>query len=93
MAGKRTILQQKFGFPKDPPTILRVFCLMAFLTIISGDVNIRITQSGFFVGRVSEGQFEYSDLNGWMTPREAAKLCEKDKKCGGFTYKVTITQN
>ena len=63
---------------------------IVFLIIIIGGVNIKAAESGLFVGRVSEGQFEYSDLNGWMTPREAVQLCEEDKKCGGFTYKVRI---
>ena len=60
------------------------------LVLISADVNIESAPNGFFVGRISEGQFEYTDLNGWMTPRTAIQLCEEDKKCGGFTYKVTI---
>ena len=46
------------------------------------------SNGGFYVGRISEGQFEYSDLNGWMTPRRAQNICENDLKCGGFTYKV-----
>ena len=45
-------------------------------------------KSGFSVGRISEGQFEYSQLNGWMTPRRARSLCENNSQCGGFTYKV-----
>ena len=94
----RKLFLKKYFFNKNlvspkTPKILFSFCLTASLTIISGDVYIKSAQSGFFVGQVSEGQFEYSDLNGWMTPREAAKICEKDKKCGGFTYKVTITKN
>ena len=51
---------------------------------------MKSAQSGLFVGRISEGQFEYTDLNGWMTPMKAIRLCEEDKKCGGFTYKVTL---
>ena len=39
------------------------------------------------VGRISEGQYEYDKLNGWMTPRTAESLCENDGQCGGFTYK------
>ena len=26
----------------------------------------------------------------WMTPPEAALICEEDPQCGGFTYKVTL---
>ena len=63
---------------------------LIFLVITRGDLSIENAQNGFFVGRVSEGQFEYPDLNGWMTPRKAIQDCEEDKKCGGFTYKVTI---
>ena len=64
---------------------------LIFLVIISGDVDITSATSGLFVGRISEGQYEYSDLNGWMTPRKAIQLCEMDMKCGGFTYKVKIS--
>ena len=49
----------------------------------------RESPSGLYVGRIPEGQYEYPDLNGWMTTKEAIDLCENDAKCGGFTYKVT----
>ena len=42
----------------------------------------------FYTGRLSEGQFEYPELNGWMTTESAKKLCDDDNMCGGFTYKV-----
>ena len=29
----------------------------------------------------------------WMTPPEAALICEEDPQCGGFTYKVTQGAN
>ena len=29
-------------------------------------------------------------LRRWMTPPEAALICEEDPQCGGFTYKVTL---
>ena len=62
---------------------LKVYlCLM--ISVLHGkNINNR-----FYIGRISEGQFEYSDLNGWMTPKKAEKICESDLKCGGFTYKV-----
>jgi len=46
-------------------------------------------EPGFHVGRISEGQFEYPQLNGWLTPPKAVILCEEDPQCGGFTYKGT----
>ena len=45
----------------------------------------------FKIGRLREGQYEYPKLNGWMTPSRAKKRCDKDEKCGGFTYKGFIT--
>ena len=45
----------------------------------------------FKIGRLREGQFEYPRLNGWMTPDRAKRRCDKDEKCGGFTYKGFIT--
>ena len=42
----------------------------------------------FVVGSFSEGQFEYSELTGWMNPKEGKELCDNDERCGGFTYKV-----
>jgi len=44
-------------------------------------------KTGLFIGRISEGNFEYSKLNGRMTAENAIKLCDNDEKCGGFTYK------
>ena len=35
--------------------------------------------------------FEYSNINGWMRPSEAVKLCEDDLQCGGFTFHGTLT--
>ena len=43
----------------------------------------------FITGRIPPGRFEYSDLNGMYRTREAAKLCEKDPACAGFTFKGT----
>ena len=58
-------------------------CSYESLVYTSGE-----SPSGLYVGRIPEGQYEYSDLNGWMTTGEAIDLCENDAKCGGFTYKV-----
>lgn len=49
--------------------------------------------AGFMVGRLREGQFEYSKANGWMSPATARYLCEKDQRCGGFTYKGFISEH
>ena len=61
--------------------ILWICLVLSILPIINGHGLLR-------VGRISEGQFEYAALNGWMTPREGKDLCDKDPQCGGFTYKV-----
>ena len=47
----------------------------------------------FQIGRLREGQYEYPKLNRWMTPSRAKKRCDKDEKCGGFTYKGFITND
>jgi len=49
--------------------------------------------AGFMVGRLREGQFEYSKANGWMSPATARFICEKDERCGGFTYKGFISEH
>ena len=45
--------------------------------------------SGYFVGRIPPEQFEYRELskNNWMSPNEAARLCETDLECAGFTFR------
>ena len=48
----------------------------------------KLISGGFYIGRLSEGQFEYPALNGWMTTASAKKLCDDDNMCGGFTFKV-----
>lgn len=68
-------------------SLLQVIVHIFLSNFINAKFNHESVQSGFFVGRISEGQFEYTDLNGWMTPRKAIDLCENDEKCGGFTYK------
>ena len=67
----------------------RAVCLLSFLLLPSSET----LKPGFSVGRISEGQFEYSELNGWMTPRRARSLCEENSQCGGFTYKVKQQNN
>ena len=46
-----------------------------------------INGTNWFIGRVPPGRFEYPQNNGWMLPHKAAKLCEYDIQCGGFTFK------
>ena len=58
-------------------------CLVIFIIICNS------SNGWFYVGRISDGHFEYSYLNGWMTPGKAQNICENDPKCGGFTYKVS----
>ena len=41
----------------------------------------------FLFVRVPPGQFEYSELNGEYSPKEAARVCEANLACGGFTFK------
>ena len=40
----------------------------------------------FYTGRVDHSLNEMNRLNGRMTPRKAAVICELDDECGGFTY-------
>jgi hypothetical protein len=42
--------------------------------------------SGYHQGMISHYEFEYKQLNGWMTPKEAVTKCEADLACGGFTF-------
>ena len=59
-------------------------CLISLILLSSGS-------SDFLVGRLREGQFEYPRLNGWMPPGRARRRCDRDPKCGGFTYKGFIS--
>ena len=47
------------------------------------------TKNKFLVGRIPPGRFEYPALNGYYSPKQAAKVCESDPACGGFTFKGT----
>ena len=64
--------------------MLPVFLLLFLLHPSSGS---------YLVGRLREGQFEYSRLNGWMTPGRARNRCDRDPACGGFTYKGFMGDN
>ena len=43
----------------------------------------------WYVGRTPPSSFEYSKINGFYTPNQAQSVCEKDRQCGGFTFKGT----
>ena len=47
---------------------------------------------GYFVGRILPEALEYRELskNNWMTPNEAANVCEEDIRCGGFTFRGSL---
>ena len=49
--------------------------------------NNRFVNKSWFVGRTPPSKFEYSELNGFYSPKEARQICEKDFQCGGFTFK------
>ena len=51
--------------------------------------NNRFVNKSWFVGRTPPSKFEYSELNGFYSPKEARQICEKDFQCGGFTFKGT----
>jgi hypothetical protein len=46
-------------------------------------------KSKFLIGRIPPGRFEYPQLNGYFSPKEAARVCEADAACAGFTFKGT----
>ena len=47
-------------------------------------------KQNFLYGRIPPGSFEYPVLNGYYSPKEAAKVCEADTACGGFTFKGVV---
>ena len=70
---------------------MKLFSLtISYIALVSLLDTTSSLYGGFSVGRISEGQFEYSDLNGWMTPKKATDICKNDSQCGGFTYKVKL---
>jgi hypothetical protein len=70
---------------------MKLFSLkIALIVLVSLLVETISLYDGFSVGRISEGQFEYSGLNGWMTPKIATEICKNDPQCGAFTFKVNL---
>jgi hypothetical protein len=63
------------------------------LRIIIQVIVLKLCSAGFSTGRIKEGSFEYSTLNGWMTPKEAVKLCEEDVGCAGFTFHGVLIED
>jgi len=63
-----------------------VYIFLVFIALVNGKSK---TKDFFFRGRVPSGSFEYSDLNGFYTPKKAIKVCENDLSCAGFTFKGT----
>ena len=64
-------------------------CLVSFGTVGTkfNTLNSNSIQFHWFVGRVPPSMFEYPNLNGFYSPKDAKSLCERDLQCGGFTYK------
>ena len=63
-------------------------CKMTLFVIL---FSLECALTGFSSGRIPPGMFEYSHINGWMNPGEAAMLCENDLQCGGFTFHGTLS--
>ena len=73
-----------------PVTVLFfVFCLIDF-GLIKKVPKKNEKKQNFLFGRIPPGYFEYPDLNGFYSPKAAAKVCESDTACGGFTFKGVI---
>ena len=72
---------------------LSVFYLKVTLLLsiaYCGKVKIKKKGKSFLVGRIPPGQFEYPELNGFYTPKEAQKVCDEDLQCAGFSFKGKI---
>ena len=73
----------------DKQDNMKIISIIISLTVlVSVLVETISLYDGFFVERISEGQFEYSDLNGWITNKKSTEICLNDSQCGGFTHKV-----
>ena len=62
--------------------------IFLFTPIFSMNYNKFINKS-WFVGRTPPSKFEYSELNGFYSPKKARQICENNFQCGGFTFKGT----
>ena len=56
------------------------------IVVLLHSLFVKLVQNRFSSGIILPGVFEYSDINGWMKPSEAAQFCENNLQCGGFTF-------
>ena len=64
------------------------FCLgWALVGAKKGKTGKTIKTTGFFVGQIPLGKFEYPDLKAVLKPQQARVICENDLECAGFTWK------
>ncbi len=51
------------------------YIFVAILLEVNCETN-EVYKKGFYPGRIKPGKYEYPENNGWMLPRDAAKICE-----------------
>ena len=73
-----------------PVIILFVVLCLIDATLAKKRSKKNVKKLNFLFGRIPPGYFEYPALNGYYSPKEAAKVCESDTACGGFTFKGVI---
>ena len=73
-----------------PVIILFVVLCLIDATLAKKRSKKNVKKLDFLFGRIPPGYFEYPALNGYYSPKEAAKVCESDTACGGFTFKGVI---
>ena len=72
------------------PIFLVFVCCLALQTLAKKVSKKNENKHNFLIGRIPPGYFEYPVLNGYFSPKEAAKVCEADTACGGFTFKGVV---
>ena len=73
-----------------PVIILFVVLCLIDATLTKKQSKKNVKKLNFLFGRIPPGYFEYPVLNGYFSPKEAAKVCEADTACGGFTFKGVV---
>ena len=68
---------------------LRVAIIMLIVFCNQNVWSKSVSKSKFLIGRIPPGRFEYCELNGFFSPKNAVRICEADPSCGGFTFKGT----
>ena len=68
--------------------IASIWIYFQFTSHISSD---QYKDKSWHLGRVPPSKFEYSKLNGFYSAEMAHKICNKNIRCGGFTFKGTKT--